>query len=130
MWTQHLVCVFHTYPLMEQSYHTQTGALNCKQMTTSAFGINAHKCMYGSIWVPAHTNKSNHVCAATRSNMLITHILNTHTHTCTSTQAHIHTACLLLLPAFSLCMPTVCLAPGLRSGATHKLCALSGFYTL
>lgn len=40
---QLLACVFHTHPLTNQAYRTQSGTPNCKQITTSAFGITAYK---------------------------------------------------------------------------------------
>lgn len=89
---QLLVCVFHTYPLTEQSCYTQTGTLNYKQITTSAFGNNAYK----SIWLLKHTSKSSLVCAVTHS-----YILNTHT----GTHRHART---LLVCSFCQLSPSAC----------------------
>lgn len=123
-----LFCVLHVYPLTDQSCHTQAGTLNRKQTNNyKCFGSDADKYTWKHcMWT--HTAKSSHVCTRTVSHMESSHI---HTHADhTFTQACTHTSCVWLLPAFSPCMPTVCLASGLRSGATHKLCALPGFYTL
>lgn len=88
-------------------------------MTTSAFGVNADKFTMEAA-----------VCALYSNRTYGKHTHLTHIHTSLLIRTSTHTFCLRLLPAFTLCMPTVCLAPGLRSGATHKLCALTGFYTL
>lgn len=120
-------CVFHAYPLADQSYHIQAGALNNhEQLTTSALAwmlIN----IPGSIVLYVDTHKQKQPCVRSHNQAYGKH---TYTQDHTLAQTCAHTSCLWLLPACLPCTPTVCLAPGLRSGATHKLCALPGFYTL
>lgn len=108
--------LFLFHHLANQPYCSQTDIRNWKQ-------TNKYKCVWHFCWYMEAVVCLQDLCGHSH---IIRHSKSTHTHTLKLS----HLSYLWVLPAFSLCMPTVCLASGLRSGATHMLCSLPSCCTL
>lgn len=133
---QLLFYVFHTYPLTDQSYHThkQAPLIVSKQITTSAFGINAYKYTRKHLGVDTYKQKQPCVHSHTQSDILNTHILDAHTQAharpCTYTRARTH--CLFVASASFLSLHADCVSgTGVKVWShTQAVCSVWLLHTL